>query len=392
MRKNLDTVDIQSYAAAKILPHVDYYLARENLDSFKSKNNEPVGVLMNAWWMWEKWNWPPAECIYPYMISMHINNYGIRRKSSPIQTEWLQGIGGEYFKAYEPIGCRDETTINFLKENNIKTYFSGCLTLTLPKQKITSDTGTYVCLVDLKPELEKKAREYLENTGLEIRTITHNCDYRKSDISMEERFKIVEEILTQYQNAKVVITRRLHVTLPCLAMGVPVVSIVNLDDAGNYTRWAPYSDWVNYISEKDFMSHTFDYDFMNPKTNKMDYLETRNSLIKSVNIFIDKTNNCELPIEKIKKTHYTEIEARKWQNELMHWTLDTWLHKNRGLLEERNKFKKERDELKKKIEEMNELIKNKEKKIEQLIEKYENIKMKDYLKICYKKIKGFIGK
>lgn len=131
---------------------------------------------------------------------------------------------------------------------------------------------------------------------------------------------------------------------------------------------------------------------MNPKTNKMDYLETRNSLIKSVNIFIDKTNNCELPIEKIKKTHYTEIEARKWQNELMHWTLDTWLHKNRGLLEERNKFKKERDELKKKIEEMNELIKNKEKKIEQLIEKYENIKMKDYLKICYKKIKGFIGK
>lgn len=105
------------------------------------------------------------------------------------------------------------------------------------------------------------------------------------------------------------------------------------------------------------MSHTFDYDFMNPKTNKMDYLETRNSLIKSVNIFIDKTNNCELPIEKIKKTHYTEIEARKWQNELMHWTLDTWLHKNRGLLEERNKFKKERDELKKKIEEMNELIK-----------------------------------
>ena len=115
-------------------------------------------------------------------------------------------------------------------------------------------------------------------------------------------------------------------------------------------------------------------------------------MIKSVNIFIDKTNNCELPIEKIKKTHYTEIEARKWQNELMHWTLDTWLHKNRGLLEERNKFKKERDELKKKIEEMNELIKNKEKKIEQLIEKYENIKMKDYLKICYKKIKGFIGK
>ena len=108
---------------------------------------------------------------------------------------------------------------------------------------------------------------------------------------MEERFQTVENILTQYQNAKVVITRRLHVTLPCLAMGVPVVSIVNLNDSGNYTRWAPYSDWVNYISEKDFIAHTFDYDFTNPKTNKTDYLKTRESLIQSVNDFVEKTKD-----------------------------------------------------------------------------------------------------
>lgn len=107
--------DIQSYAAAKLLPQVDYILVRESLDTFVSQNNEPVGVVMNAWWMWEKWNWPPAECIYPLMISMHMNNYNIYRKASPIQGEWLEGIGGDYFRAYGPVGSRDETTVEYFK-------------------------------------------------------------------------------------------------------------------------------------------------------------------------------------------------------------------------------------------------------------------------------------
>ena len=34
--------------------------------------------------MWKKWNWPPADCIIPKLLSMHINNYGVARKSSPI--------------------------------------------------------------------------------------------------------------------------------------------------------------------------------------------------------------------------------------------------------------------------------------------------------------------
>lgn len=36
--------DIQSYAAAKILPHVDYYLARENLDSFRGYETFSVNM------------------------------------------------------------------------------------------------------------------------------------------------------------------------------------------------------------------------------------------------------------------------------------------------------------------------------------------------------------
>ncbi len=379
--------DIQSYASAQFLPHIDYLVERENIDSFRSKNNEPVGVIMSAWWMWQKWNWPPAECIVPKMISMHMNNYTIYRKASPIQDEWLQGIGGEYFRANGPIGCRDQTTLDFFRERGFDCYFSGCITLTLPKQKKTRDAGTYVCLVDLKPDLEAAAREWLKDSGLEIRVLTHHCDYRKSGASMEKRFAEVERTLTQYQNAKFVVTRRLHVSLPCLAMETPVLSIVNMNDSGNATRWAPYYNWVNNINEKDFIAGNFSYDYNNPLPNKQEHIAVRDALVKSIQQFIDETKDCTLPIEQVKKTTYTELEARTWQNELMHWTLDRWLHMNRGMLDERNKYKKKAAALEKRLKKINGGPDPQEIKIKQLEDQLANVTLKDWAKSYVKRRK-----
>lgn len=340
--------DIQTYAAAKLLPRVDYLVNREYIDSFESENNEPVAVVMNAWWMWKKWNWPPSSCIIPKLTSMHINNYGIKRKSSPIYGEWLTGCGREYVEAYGPLGCRDKATVDFMKEQNIDCYFSGCLTLTLPQQKETPDKGKYICLVDLNPTMEKKARELLKDTDLEIRVFSHNCDYRKSDATIEERFEKVEEYLTQYQNAKFVITRRLHVTLPCLALGTPVLSIVDMKDIGNTTRWGIYKDMVRLVDNKDFLKNNFEYDFENPPANKPAYLELRESLIKEIQDFVKEYEDCDKPLEEVKKITYTEEQKVAWQNEMYKEVMEKWLKESRKLLEERNNYeKKYKEELKK---------------------------------------------
>ena len=354
--------DIQTYAAAKLLPSVDYILPREKLDSFKSENNEPVATVMNAWWMWQKWNWPPAESIYPLMTSIHINDYGIFDRGTPVKTRWLEGIGGDYFRSYGPVGCRDTTTIELLKEKGIEGYFSGCLTLTIPKQKKTKDAGEYVCLVDLNPQIEAKAREYLKDTGLKIKVFSHRCDYRNSDATLEERFETVEEFLTEYQNAKMVITRRLHVSLPCLALETPVVSLVDMSNKGNVTRWAPYTDWVEYISNKDFLANNFEYDFNNPKPNRKDYLPTREFLLKQVSDFVEQTKNVTVTTEELKKTKYTEFEAKTWRDNLKDWTLEEWLHKNRKLLTQKNKLAAEVKDLKEKLKNSGVELKKEKKK------------------------------
>lgn len=41
--------DIQSYAAAQLLPQVDYYIEREHLDVFRPNEEGPVNVIMNGW-------------------------------------------------------------------------------------------------------------------------------------------------------------------------------------------------------------------------------------------------------------------------------------------------------------------------------------------------------
>ena len=340
--------DIQTYAAAKLLPHVDYQIDREYISDFKSENDEPVAVIVNAWWMWKKWNWPPADCIIPKLLSMHINNYGVARKSSPIYAEWAQGCGGEFFKKYGPVGCRDMASLDFFKEQGIDCYFSGCLTLTIPKQEKTEDAGTYVCLVDLNDKIRAKAMEYLKDTGLEIRVISHNCDYRKSNATFEERMAKAEEILTLYQNAKFVITRRLHVTLPCLALETPVLSIVDLKDAeGNGTRWGCYMDTVRCIDNEDFLSGNFEYDFNNPPENKKGYLALREKLIQDVQDFVAEYENCDLPLEQVRKTTYTPLERLEWQNNMKTEVLEKWLKKSRKLLDDKKLFeKKYKDTLK----------------------------------------------
>ena len=66
--------EIQSLAASRFLPNIDYYINRERTDKFKSDQEEKVKVIMNAWWMWQSKHFPPSEDIDPLLISMHIQN------------------------------------------------------------------------------------------------------------------------------------------------------------------------------------------------------------------------------------------------------------------------------------------------------------------------------
>ena len=277
---------VQSIAAAQFYPHVDEKVERDDISNFKRKNSDIVKVILNGWWMWRPDNWPPASCIKPLPISIHM---------SPVHAEeMLSPAGIQWFKKHEPIGCRDYDTMHRLQSHGIESYYSSCLTLTLYKSypPVEKQNRKGICFVDPYYEMPLNRKEKLLSLLHILRapiTILSLCmkehfkkacynayPYRKhklrnaligassfhkqyssffsnkvlrsaaylshigliicGETTDEECMKKADSLLRQYQSKMVVVTSRIHVALPCLAMQTPVIFIKHEDIIGREWR------------------------------------------------------------------------------------------------------------------------------------------------------------
>ena len=352
--QNTDNIgdDIQTYAAKKFLPNVDFYIDREKLDSFcGDKDNQQVAVIMNGWYMYNKFNWPPSPYINPLLIAMHISKsdyYGIG-------TKFLDGLGGNYLKRYQPIGARDRATQKILENKGIKSFISGCLTLTIEKFDDVKKTSV-VYLVDIDEDVQRKLQNYYPNEKFEI--ITHFVDYMNNSISYDERMLRVETLLKKYQGAKCVITSRLHCALPCLALEVPVLLIYQ-DQFKD--RMESFLKFINVATPQEIESNQFDFDIENPPTNSQDYLSVRDSIESKCLEFV--TQNQERFLECDRIDYYevldwqdnlinsVDVEARNQYFEYKQWCEE--LQKGKDWSESQYKLiKQENDKLKQWCEEL----------------------------------------
>lgn len=357
--------DIQAYASARLLPEVSYFLDREKLDSFVSDDGEPVAVVMSAWYMWHKWNWPPSKYIVPLFTGIHYtNNEKAKQDGSPVTTEFLTGLGRDYMNACGGIGCRDLFTQRTFEALGINCYFSGCITLTLPEQPRKKPEREYVVTVDIGDPSTEAVKKRLEGTDIEHIDFKHYKDYRESTATWEERKAYVEEVLSLYQNAKCVVTRRLHAALPCLAMGVPVLL---LNNESNGIRFEPYYDWLHYSRREAFISGEYEYDVTNPPPNKPDYIPYREALIKQVEEFVEKYKDVHGTPEELCPLNYAESDLIKWRHDMMKESMDKWLyitradiHKIRDLDKALTKANEKIAKLEKQLEETRERARNAE--------------------------------
>lgn len=201
--------DIQTLAAINFLKKkgiTEYsFIDREKLSDY---DGEPVTLIMNGWYMHNINKFPPCDKITPVFISVHINN------------ERLIMNNINYFKKYEPIGCRDEATVKLFKKHGIDAYFTGCLTLLFDDVKEKTG-GKYLVDVNTKcnyiPNIEFDTLKYHD-----FQIIEHDIN---SNININERLTMAEDLLNKYRKAEKVITTRLHCILPCRAFNTDAVFI-----------------------------------------------------------------------------------------------------------------------------------------------------------------------
>ncbi len=333
--------DIQSYAIRQFLPHVDHIINRERINTFKGDDEKPVAVVMAAWWMWYKWNWPPSKYVLPFFTGFHYSdNKAAKQAGCPANFLFLSGLGGKYMNAYGPVGCRDYFTRDNLREQGVNAEFSGCITLTLPEQKRIKPEKEYVCIVDVAKPVEDKIRKQLEGTDIELRKITHNLGADHPKKGWKQRMNEVEELLTIYQNAKCVVTRRLHCALPCLAMGVPTLLAIHTLES---IRFIPYYDWLHCCLPQQFASGEYEYDVTNPPPNPTAHLETKEKLTNSIKDFVNYAESLgDATADEVNKFRKREGSVIRWRNKNMKKTAKMWEEELDGWLNEKE-IKKNKD-------------------------------------------------
>ncbi|KAB2938405.1 MAG: polysaccharide pyruvyl transferase family protein [Hyphomicrobium sp.] len=215
--------DIQSVAAARLLPQVDQYVDRESLNSVPGP--KPVCIIMNAWFMAGD-GWPPSPFVRPIFVGFH---------TTPGSQPKI-GRHSEYLRRYEPIGVRDRGTAHYLNSHGISTEVTYCVTLTLPPRNKVPVRGKVV-IVDANdisvPRTLRRGAVRLTHIIPGMNTAT--------------KLQYAKELIEFYrENAALVITRRLHCALPCIAMGIPTVFFGNPKD----TRTMIVSDIGGIIYNK----------------------------------------------------------------------------------------------------------------------------------------------
>ncbi len=310
---------IQSCAAEQFLPKVDFYVERDGLNK---PDYEPAKIIMNGWFTDAPHNWPPNPNLKPLFISFHL-----QPSSAEIILSKKENV--DYLKEHGPIGCRDYKTLDLLQKSGIDSYFSFCLTTTLDEKYKTDETSDAIYIVDplygydrgmlskmdpievlKKFPIKKlsKLKDYFKpKTNLKEFVPEHIIEkgvslnhYVNSKRPNEELYGEAKELLHKYARAKMVITSRIHCALPCLALGTPVLFVMEglTDEKLHMSRFRGILDHINILttqSKTEFnerfgktmnVFHPSEIDWDNPPANPESFRVMSNKLKEKCKAFI----------------------------------------------------------------------------------------------------------
>ena len=252
-------------------------LCKVNRDELKTYNGKDVKLVMQSWFgdYADVFPLPWSEKITPIFIGFHLSTINNTRD------RFIKEKIYEQMKQYEPIGCRDRNTRDFLISLGVKAYFSGCMTLTFDKRKKEPQKGK-IFLVDLTPDAEQVIPEEIKQEA--DRTISHFYywnEYPVNKQGAQEFEDYARKILQRYKNeAKLVITSKIHSAMPCVAMGIPVI-FINEDSKNE--RFDVLNGILPVYTPKD--NRYIDW---NPKATNIDQL--KNAIMNNAVAQITGTN------------------------------------------------------------------------------------------------------
>jgi hypothetical protein len=200
--------DIQSLAAALHTSAVDRVVLRDAIGAVEL--DQPHALILNSWMSRGPDLRPPPATFAPIPFGFCLGNDDI------LEHGWL-----DYLRAHQPIGCRDQYTVGQLEERGISAFWTGCLTLFIGRRlEHPAEQRSGVLFVDVA----KSAEERCISPDVRARAVRISTYPPPSIVTDQvERYAMASSLLARIASAELVVTRRLHIALPCISLGTPVV-------------------------------------------------------------------------------------------------------------------------------------------------------------------------
>lgn len=185
-------------------------------------------------------------------------------------------------KCYEPIGCRDERSYDYLKSKGIKCYLNGCTAAAIDMlgKTVESDEEGKILFIDVPWKVTEYVPDELKK---DIVFLSQEMYCRRNDLPNEfVPSDWVKEIMEAYKsNVKLIVTSRFHGAVLALSHNIP--TIVTLE---KYTfRFSWIQNYFPIYTEDNFKEIDWNIesiDFCNVK--KL----IKEIAIKRINETIDK--------------------------------------------------------------------------------------------------------
>ena len=163
-------------------------------------------LICNGWFMHRNYkgdmDFPFPDSVNPIFMSFHVNNPDV-----------LNETVAEQLKKYEPIGCRDWTTVYRLRDFGVQAFFSGCLTSTVGQilPSASTEADKKLAVVETRYSEEDFSGWTVERFSQEGEHVKH--------FTLTEGILDAKLMLTEYSAFSKIVTSRLHCYLPTRSMG-----------------------------------------------------------------------------------------------------------------------------------------------------------------------------
>eukprot|EP00727_Mastigamoeba_balamuthi_P010195 m51a1_g5799 hypothetical protein (764) ;mRNA; f:72328-75757 len=260
--------EVQTLAGAQWLPRVDTLVERDDLNaSTPSVAGDPPGsvtMFMNAWWGFHDMNWPPPEYIKPVLLSMHV--------TAGLASNFSQPSWRDYMVRHGPVGARDTSTLELWRSLGVPAFLSSCMTLTLqrPLPRGVEAPNCTVLISDVARSALAVLPKHVRRSACHITANAKNVSDGNTRVS--KAFANLRAIAA----ARLVVTSRLHVALPAVAMGTPTILVLTEEMPGGggrhernaYSRFGGSLSLVHvYEKKRRAAPALLDFDWESPPPN-----------------------------------------------------------------------------------------------------------------------------